>query len=195
MNFVYRKPEDLQADEPARVQKPPPDTAVPAATGTGAAGGPIGCEEALHLWEEAQAGGHIGDPARLGAALLHLRQCQERCVEVLTPDQLRAVEQMARDSAWGDVYEALGLSYEEAGDAHHRRYKRLRKSGRASEEELERERGLALENWKTATQNYEAGARFFKSLFLTDALKRMQRKLRLLPNRPGAAGAAESAKS
>jgi hypothetical protein len=138
------------------------------------------CEEALRLWEEAMAGRKV-DSERMEVALLHLGQCQERCAEVLAASQMDTIEQMARLSGRGDVYEALGLSYEEEGDAHHRRYKRLRKSSRASAEELERERTLALESWKAATENYESGARFFTSIFLVDALKRMKRKPKLLP--------------
>ncbi len=180
MKFAKGRPEDLQAGELSETQETLQDlrpTRAPRARNTGE---PMRCEEALRLWEEALAG-RVGDPARVEEALTHMAQCQERCAEVLATSQVDAIEQMAQASGRGDVYEALGLSYEEEGDAHHRRYKRLRKSSRASPEELERERVLALENWKTATENYEAGARFFKSLFLVDALKRMQRKPALLP--------------
>lgn len=192
MKFAKGRSEERQAGELSQSQKMLPDLRPTRAPRESTAGEPMRCDEALRLWEEALAG-RVGDPARTEEALRHMAQCQERCAEVLATSQVDTIEQMAKASGRGDVYEALGLSYEEEGDAHHRRYKRLRKSGRASPEELERERKLALENWKTATQNYEAGTRFFKSMFLVDALKRMKRKPALLPpaERPVASPALE----
>jgi hypothetical protein len=192
VKFAKGRPEDPQAGELAETQETLQDLRPSRAPRASTTGEPIRCDEALRLWEDALAG-RAGDPARTEEALRHMAQCQERCAEVLATSEVDTIEQMAKASRRGDVYEALGLSYEEEGDAHHRRYKRLRKSGRASPEEVERERALALENWKTATENYESGTRFFKSLFLVDALKRMKRKPALLPplERPVASPALE----
>jgi hypothetical protein len=144
---------------------------------------PIGCEEALRLWEAELAGQQV-ERARMEQALTHIGQCQKLCAQVLATSPIDTIERIARISGHGDVYEALGLSYEDEGDAHHRRYKRLRKLGQASQEEVEREYALAQESWQAATRNYEAGLRFFKSMFLTDAMKRMKRKLALRPPAP-----------
>jgi hypothetical protein len=178
VKFAKGSSQDLHIDEPYAAQKTPQGSEASPVSGARNHGEPMRCEEALRLWEEAMAGQKV-DPARLEEVLRHMGQCQERCPEVLAASKIDTIEQMARISGRGDVYEALGLSYEEEGDAHHRRYKRLSKSSRASAEELERERVLALENWERAIKNYEAGTRFFQSIFLVDALKRMKRKPKL----------------
>ncbi len=144
------------------------------------------CDEALSCWQLELLGQPV-DPDTLKEAYDHISACQEKCARVFSAapdvDFLATPEQRAGQT---DLYEALGLSAEEEGDAHARQWARLRRQmpqGRARQEALDHERALAIAAWQSAANYYQDGLRIGKTTFLRAGLKRIQRK-RLEPRAP-----------
>lgn len=146
------------------------------------------CEEALYYWQQELLGQPV-DQARLEEAFAHIGACQELCARTLgaSPDfdLLSTPEQRSGQT---DLYEALGLSAEEEGDAHARQWARLRRMetvGKASQEAVDHERAMALAAWQSAANYYQDGLNISTTAFLREGLKRIQRK-RLEPATPSA---------
>ncbi|HLW02213.1 MAG TPA: hypothetical protein VKT82_26395 [Ktedonobacterales bacterium] len=145
------------------------------------------CEDALFYWQQDLLGQPV-DQEKLKEAYAHIGTCQELCARVLgaSPDDdlLATPEQQSGQT---DLYEALGSSAEEEGDAHAREWTRLKRQTRASkgsQEALDLERAMALAAWQSAANYYHDGLRVGKTVFLTEGLKRIRHK-RLEPTASG----------
>ncbi|HEY7355676.1 MAG TPA: hypothetical protein VH590_04385, partial [Ktedonobacterales bacterium] len=146
------------------------------------------CNEALGYWQRELMGQAV-DPAKLEEAFAHIGACQDLCARTLSasPDY-ELLSSPAQRAGQTDLYEALGLSAEEDGDAHARawaRLKRLVATGKASQEALDYERAMALAAWQAAANYYDDGLRIGETLFLREGLKRIKKK-RLEPTTPHA---------
>lgn len=137
------------------------------------------CEEALGYWQQDLLGQPV-DRDKLEEAYAHIGACQDLCARTLGAapdfDLLSSPEERAGQT---DLYESLGLSAEEEGDAHARAYARLvrlAKGGRASQEAVDHERAMALAAWQSAATYYHDGLRISETAFLTEGLKRVKKK-------------------
>jgi hypothetical protein len=137
------------------------------------------CNDALSYWQQELLGQPV-DREKLKEAYAHISACHELCASVLgaSPDDdlLPTPEEQSRQT---DLYEALGLSAEEEGDAHARRWTRLRRlaaAGKASQDALDHERALALAAWQSAANYYQDGLRVGTTAFLTEGVRRIRRK-------------------
>lgn len=137
------------------------------------------CEEALGYWQRELMGQAV-DPAKLEEAFAHIGACDDLCARTLSAapehELLSSPEQRAGQT---DLYEALGLSAEEDGDAHAQEWahlKRLAAADKASQEALDYERAMALAAWQSAANYYYDGLQIGETLFLREGLKRIQKK-------------------
>ncbi len=137
------------------------------------------CEEALRCWQQDLLGQPLDQDA-LEEAYAHIGACQNLCARTLSaaPDF-----GLFDDPAWRtgqtDLYEALGLSAEEEGDAHAREWARLSRlaaRGKAKTEAVEHERAMALAAWQSAANYYRDGLRVSRTPFLNEGLKRIKHK-------------------
>jgi hypothetical protein len=144
------------------------------------------CEEALGCWQQ-ELLGHPIDRAKLEEAYAHIGACQDLCARTLgTAAGFDLLASPLSRSGQTDLYEALGLSAEEEGDAHARKWARLSSlatMGKASPETVEHERAMALAAWQSAATYYQDGLRIHKTAFLSEGLERIKRK-RLEPAGP-----------
>jgi hypothetical protein len=87
-----------------------------------------------------------------------------------------------------DLYEALGGSAEEEGDAHAQAWARLQRlatTGKAKQEAIDYERTIALTAWQSAANYYRDGLRIGETLALSEGLKRIkQKRLRCSAEQP-----------
>ncbi len=137
------------------------------------------CEDALRGFQQELLGQRV-DPDTLEEVYAHIGACQDLCARALSaaPDA-----GLRDDPAWRtgqtDLYEALGLSAEEEGDAHAREWARLSHlaaRGKTTAEAVEHERAMALAAWQSAANYYRAGLRVSQTPSLRAGLKRIKRK-------------------
>jgi|GEM_PF-1918366 len=137
------------------------------------------CEEALNYWQQELLGLPV-DRAQLEEAYAHIGACQDLCARTLgaAPGIMPLMTPEQR-SGQTDLYETLGLSAEEEGDAHALRWRRLRlrAAGRqASQEALDYERAMALASWQAAATHYQEGLRIGKTDLLHEGVARIKQK-------------------
>ncbi len=155
------------------------------------------CEEALHLWQQELLGKPV-DRDLLEQAFEHIGACEQLCAQTLGTAPAGAewnrVDALSRRV---DLYEALGLSAEEEGDAYARDWQRLTRkalTGEVSQAALDHKRALALAAWQAAAAHYRDGLRIANTTFLREGLKRLQTKqLRPPRSRPVSSVAAKAA--
>lgn len=154
------------------------------------------CDEALALWQEVLLGAPV-DQAQLEEAFQHMGACEALCAQTLGTALVDASRPLAEERpGWTDLYETLGLRDEEEGDAHARRWTRLKRAAEAGDEDAEaiaQERVLALAAWQAAAAHYQEGLRVAETAFLREGQKRIERKRLRVPSRPRPGAAVGSA--
>ncbi len=144
------------------------------------------CKEALNYWQQELLGLPV-DRAALEEAYAHIGACQDLCARTLgAAPSVVPLTTAEQRSGQTDLYETLGLSAEEEGDAHALRWHRLAQRAKVravSQDALDFERAMALASWQAAATYYQDGLRIGKTDLLIEGVARIKQK-RLDPTAP-----------